>query len=307
MSMNHFTFEVDEGIKIFVRKFMPQPNNEIKGIVLISHGISEHSGRYTRFAEALNQTGFVVYAHDQRGHGKTSNDPGIIYVDEGGVEGTIDDINRLYDIAISEYKGVPVFLFGHSLGSFFARKYIQKYQRQGLKGVILCGPVSPSDSMQLLITHLKSMVTEYGRRYIDMETLGMIFGSFNERFQPPKTPFDWITSDEVELNKYLQDPLCGQPQSIGYLYDYAKSFDIFNKEAVDQINKDLAILFITGDQDPVSNYGEGAEIAKALYQAVGIKDLKLIKYSGVRHELLNEVNWDQVTEDVIGWLVAHLH
>lgn len=302
MPEKFFSFAADGNITVFGRKFIPEKQRADRGIVLISHGISEHSGRYARFAEALNDKGYVVYAPDQRGHGKTADVRESVHVDEGGFEGTVDDLDRLFEIALSENPGQPVYIFGHSLGSVFARKYIQKYRRKELKGVVLSGPVAIPDIMTPLKKRLSPVIARFGRKHIDIETIIAVFGPFNERFQPEETPYDWVTSDRAERDRYVSDPFCGQPQSAGYLYDMADTFDVYDESAVGRIDKNLPILMVTGDQDPVTGYAKGAVMTKNIYDQAGMRHVDLIIYPEARHELLNEVNRKKVTKDIIHWL-----
>ncbi len=304
MLAKEFTFEVEGGLKIFVRKLLPEAGRHLKGIVLIAHGAAEHSARYVRFGKVLNENGFVVYAHDQRGHGQTAANPAIIHINEGGFEGMVDDIDRLYKIAASEHPGLPIFLFAHSMGTIICRKYLQKYSGRGLKGTILCGAAHMPQIKQIC-DFAKTIIEQHGRDYVDVNLQGAN-QSYNERFQPERTPFDWLSRDEAEVDKYIQDPLCGNPGTAGFLYEFAKGYDIFDEGKIKGIDKELPILFITGDQDPSTLYGESAKLAKELYQKTGIKEVDLIIYPGARHELLNEINRDEVTEDIIDWINKHL-
>lgn len=302
MKNTTFTFEAEPGLDIFVRKFEPESGN-IKGIIIISHGISEHSKRYSGFAEELNKNGYIVYVHDQRAHGNSSTTPGLVHGETGIIQKTAGDIDKLLDIAVSENPNLPVILFAHSLGTLFGRKYIQEYHRSELKGVVLCGPLYLSDeSKEYLLQHAPEVIKEHGSTYVDPETIGAVFAPFNERIQNPKTVNDWICTVEDVVKKYDEDPQCGQPQSISYLYDIALALDVYERESIDKIDKDLSFLIIGGEEDPVCNYTEGPKLIRELYQEAGIQDVNVKMYPGVRHELLNESNKEEVMADVIEWM-----
>lgn len=177
MLAKEFTFEVEGGLKIFVRKLLPEAGRHLKGIVLIVHGGAEHSGRYVRFGKVLNENGFVVYAHDQRGHGQTAANPAIIHINEGGFEGMVDDIDRLYKIAASEHPGLPIFLFAHSMGTIICRKYLQKYSGRGLKGTILCGAAHMPQIKQIC-DFAKTIIEQHGRDYVDVNLQGVLVNGF---------------------------------------------------------------------------------------------------------------------------------
>lgn len=306
MGNTTFTFEAEPDVNIFVRKFVPE-TEDVKGVVIISHGISEHSGRYSSFAEELSKNGYVVYAHDQRSHGQSSTTPGLVHGEVGIIRKTAGDIDKLMDIAVQENPGIPVILFGHSLGTLFSRKFLQEYRRSELKAVILCGPLYlPEESKNYLLQHSQAVIEKYGSTYVDAETIGTVFGPFNERIQNPKTVNDWICTVEEVVQKYGEDPQCGQPQSISYLYDIALELDVYEMESIDKIDKELSFLIIGGEEDPVCDYKEGPKLIQRLYKEAGIKDVDVKTYPGVRHELLNESNKEEVIADVIQWLNKHV-
>lgn len=302
MKNTTFTFEAEPGLNIFVRKFEPE-SETARGIVIISHGISEHSGRYSSFAEELNKNGYIVYAHDQRSHGQSSTTPGLVHGEVGIIRKTAGDIDKLLDIAVKNNPGLPVILFAHSLGTLFARKYIQEYHRDELKGVVLCGPLYlAEESREYLLKNSDEVIKAHGSTYVDAETIGTVFAPFNERIQNPKTVNDWICTDEKVVEKYGEDPQCGQPQSISYLYDIALALDVYEMDSINKIDKSLSFFVIAGEEDPVCNYTEGPKLIRRLYNEAGIKNVDVKTYPGVRHELLNETNKEEVMADTIHWI-----
>lgn len=302
MKNTTFTFEAEPELNIFVRKFEPESEN-LKGIVIISHGISEHSKRYSDFAEELNRNGYVVYVPDQRAHGNSSTTPGLVHGEVGIIEKTAGDIDKLLDVAVREHPGLPVLLFAHSLGTLFGRKYIQEYHRAELKGVVLCGPLYLSEeSTEYLLKHAPEVIKEHGSTYVDSETIGAVFAPFNERIQNPKTMNDWICTVDEVVQKYSEDPQCGQPQSISYLYDIALALDVYETESIQKIDKALSFLVIGGEEDPVCDYTEGPKLISRLYKEAGVQNVDVKMYPGVRHELLNESNREEVMADVVEWM-----
>lgn len=160
--------------------------------------------------------------------------------------------------------------------------------------------------MPQIATQASALAREHGAGFVDLGTVMMLFGSFNDKIQPLRTPSDWLSRDEAEVDKYIADPCCGQPQTVGFYEEFAGTYDIEKPTRIALIAKSLPVLFITGGDDPVSNYAEGAKAAVEAYKKAGIRDVSLIVYPGARHELLNETNREEVTDDVIRWFDSHL-
>lgn len=226
----------------------------------------------------------------------------VVHLDENGFNSTVDDMEALLEIVKIENENVPIFIFAHSMGTVITREFIQKYNNNEIKGVILCGPVYFIDRVNELCDESKKSMLKNGSDYVDFNLMNLAFGDFNERFQPKRTDFDWLTRDEKEVDKYINDPFCGKPQTVGYYYEFSSGFNIYNQEEINKIRKDLAVFFITGGDDPTSGYGEGIKVASEKYKKAGINDVDSKIYSKARHELLNEINKDEVINDVVNWI-----
>ena len=303
MSVDTFTFTDPEGFQIFVYRWMPE-GRKAKAVVQIAHGMAEHALRYERFAIFLNQAGYAVYADDHRGHWQTAKD--LSKAGIGGNDswtGMVNDENQLKEIIQKDNPGLPLFFFGHSMGSFIAQQFIQRWGAE-LKGVILSGttglPIFPKETLPLMD---QAASGEQRDKY--PEGPG-IFASLNTAFEPTKTPFDWLSRDEAEVEKYVNDPWCGFAFSNGMMRDLAYGlFDMLDPQNQARIPESLPILMIAGEEDPVgANNGVRALAQK--YQELGIKDVQVILYPGARHEVLNEINRDEVQEDVRKWMDKHL-
>jgi alpha-beta hydrolase superfamily lysophospholipase len=270
-----------------------------RGIVLIAHGASEHSGRYDRFARALNDAGFAAVAIDHRGHGGTQPEPGPALMGPGGGRAVVDDLAQLQAEAVTELGEVPVVLLGHSLGSLIALAYLTEHSA-GLAGCILSAVPADVDSAAELEPVLRG-VADAGMRDEPMTDL---FSAHNTQFEPARTAYDWLSRDEAEVDRYLADPLCGddRPLSYGYLLEII--------EVVAPARERFAgiscpVLVIVGDEDPAAAMGEHAEKAAAALVDAGVAT-ELIVYEGARHELLNEINRDDVTGDLVAWISAQV-
>jgi alpha-beta hydrolase superfamily lysophospholipase len=297
-SATTFTFADPDGFQIFVRKWAPAESP--RAVVQIAHGAAEHSLRYERLAGFLNRSGYLVYANDHRGHGKTAGTlekAGL--AGEDGWNGILKDAKQLTDIVKGENPGRPVFLFGHSMGSLLAQHYIQRRGKE-LKGVVLCGSSGARPDLDKNIASLEKLPREGISK--------AMFREANKRFEPGKTGFEWLSRDEAEVQKYLDDPWCGFSFSFGFTLDLLKGIkEGWKPENEARIPKDLPVLIISGDDDPAA--GERAERLKQLidrYPLLGLKDLTARLYPGARHEILNETNRDEVHRDLLAWLEARL-
>ena len=299
-----------DGLHIFVRKFIPNEVNSPKGVVLLSHGRNEHSARYFRFCNALMKNGYIAYIHDQRGHGNTAENLDAIHLRKGDFDGMADDIQRLYEIASADYPDLPVFLFGHSLGSMIASKYIQKYGGANLRGVILSGPTQITEkTVSEIDPVLKQLLELHDDHYVDANVSDMLNRSLTARFSQSGEADAWLSRDENEIRKKFEDPLFVGPETIGWLNEFlikGKIWDIFDEARVVNIDKQLSVLVICGDHDPSTNNGESAKLIEKLYKEAGIIDVSVILYPDGRHELLNDINREQVTQDLMSWMEHHL-
>jgi alpha-beta hydrolase superfamily lysophospholipase len=305
MIKKDFTFRTPDSVEIYVYKWLPE--NQIKAAINISHGMAETAARYERFAGILTKSGYAVYAADQRGHGRTIKDPA--HAGEAGADALnsmLGDLHQLSGIIKEEIPASPVFLLGHSMGSFLARGYIARWGAQ-LKGAILSGTGGPADLMTVIgqgVAYLEKMrVGATGRSNL-LNTLS--FGSFNKQFQPARTDFDWLSRDAKEVDKYIADPFCGGIFPAAFFFDLLKYLrQIDNQDQLLKIPKDLPLYLFSGQKDPVGANAEGVKKLIKIYEKLGIADLSFKFYEDGRHEMLNEINRDIVIADVIKWLDAH--
>lgn len=294
--MDERTLTDQHGVDVFTRWW---PIESPNGVVLLSHGASEHSARYERFAQALNSARFAVVGVDHRGHGRSAAATGRGVMGPGGGMAVIDDLHELRAAARSEFgDGLPVFLFGHSMGSLIALAYLT-HHADGLSASVLCGFPSDIDETAALGELLQGLA-EAGMRDQPAEDL---LSENNAPFEPARTNYDWLSRDPAEVDKYVSDPMCGDdnPLTYGYLIDL---FDVVAPARQHLAEISCPVFVIAGDQDPAGAMGaHPAKLATAL-EAAGVEtDVRL--YEGARHELLNETNRDAVTTDIIDWFAAH--
>jgi alpha-beta hydrolase superfamily lysophospholipase len=296
--MHEQTMIDSHGVEVFSRWW---PIDSPTGVVIIAHGASEHSGRYGRFASALNDAGFAAVAIDHRGHGRTGKSPGPARMGAGGGQAVIDDLHELRGLVESSIDtGTPVFFFGHSMGSLIGLAYLTQHA-DGLAGGVLCGFAADVGNAGALASLLEGFA-EAGMRD---EPAADLLASNNTPFEPARTPFDWLSRDPEEVDRYIADPFCGDgnPLTYGYLIDLLG--------VVAPATEHLAaiscpVLVIAGDQDPAAAMGANATLLADALAADGVA-ADVTVYEGARHELLNETNRDEVTGDIVDWLRSHLN
>ena len=291
------TFKDADGIEISYRRWLP--DGDAKAIVQIAHGASEHSLRYERFAKFLNTHGYAVYANDHRGHGVTAQVTGVGKAGPRGWDGMVDDLREFGAVARGDLGELPLVLFGHSMGSFLGQLFIQRYGDE-LTGVVLSGSAGGlADVNDEAIAALEAMAAA------DPDAAVPVLGPLNADFEPARTPSDWLSRDAAEVDKYEADPMCGAraPLTMGFVADMMKHANgAWAPGAEQRIPKTLPILFITGEADPVSQRAKTVHELEDRYRAAGIADVTGLYYPDARHELLNEINRDDVQADVAAWL-----
>jgi alpha-beta hydrolase superfamily lysophospholipase len=304
LQTEHFTFTDADHKPIFVYHWSGGPSRPPKAVVQIAHGMAETAARYERFAGALTHAGYEVYAHDHRGHGRTAGHP-----DQVGITGKnsfakmTEAMSRLTDEIAVRHPGVPTVLFGHSMGSFLAQQYMYLYGHK-LRGVILSGTngrQSPMIRVGIKIAEL--VASQKGEEHRSKLLSQLTFGSYNKPFKPNRTAADWLSRDEAEVDRYLKDPFCGGVFTAGFYRDFYRGLlDIHRPDHMERIPKGMPILVFAGDLDPVGQMGKGVLQLIDMYRRLGMENVFCKLYPGGRHEMLNETNRDEVTEDVIAWL-----
>ena len=258
---------------------------EPRGVVQIAHGLAEHSARYDRFARALNGAGYTVRAADHRGHGASiAGTPGDFGT--AGFEALIADM-AAYGASLRG--DLPLFLFAHSMGSFAAQSVMLTHSEQ-YAGVVLSG----STTLDLLAAGMAQAEGPVGLE------------AFNAGFEQ-RTGYEWLSRDEGEVDRYVADPLCGfdlPDKTVPALFGAADT--LADPTALSGIRSDLPLLVASGSDDPLAGGGQLVEELAQRYRDAGLVDVTVRLYVGARHEILNELNRDEVTADVVAWLDAHL-
>lgn len=286
---------------------LAEPCIKPRGIVQISHGMSEYIDRYRPFFRFLAQEGFVVCGNDHLGHGKSCSDSQRLgfFAPEKGYQYLIEDLHLVSLELKRRYPHLPLFLFGHSMGSMIARLYLSKYSSL-LTGVVICGTAGANPASQTGMMLCKRLITSKGPMAHSDSLHKMIFGSYNARFHT-KTENAWLSRDEQTVADYNSDPLCGFPFTVSAYLDLM-SLQYYSNTKVwyQTLDPNLPMLMISGTMDPVGNYGKGIVAIERRLRRVGVRDLTVWLYPKARHELLNEINRDEIMRDVLSWFALHL-
>ena len=280
------------------------PEGEIKAVVQIVHGIAEFVERYDAFAKYLNSQGFLVVAEDHMGHGQSINGDGIQGYFHGGWFSAVKDTVQLMQDTMTEHPGVPYILFGHSMGSFMARTILCDYPDCGIAGAVICGTGwQPTFALPALAKVIDGICKKNGEEKPSEKLQGMVFGGYNSRIEHPRTEFDWLSRDKRIVDDYIAHPLCGFTASAGLLRDMMKGiYHIQKKENLAKMKKDLPVFFIAGGDDPVGSYGKGIHKCVEEFKKAGMENVSCRVYPLCRHEILNEINKEEIFEDVADWI-----
>jgi alpha-beta hydrolase superfamily lysophospholipase len=318
MVQDNTWFESGDGTKLYLRRWLPDPSSAARPLAIlhIVHGMAEYGARYGRLAEKLCGAGIQVWAADQRGHGKTAdlsvNGPG-----NGGLLGhcadkdafgrVTADIGGINREIRKTYPNIPLFLLGHSWGSFIVQNYIENEDSGEIAGCILSGTRGPGGfkikSGKLFMTLLALVGGQ--RRGLSLARAAAD-GPYDRPFRPSRTAFDWISRDEAEVDAYVNDPLCGYLCSAGFYRDLAIGlYQIHRPEAMSRIRRDMPIYIFCGSADPVGEMGTSPTALVNAYRSLGVKDLEFVLYPGARHETFNDTNRDEVMNNLLSWICRH--
>ena len=285
------------------------PDAEPRAIVQIIHGIAEYIDRYDEFMSFLADNGIIAVGTDHLGHGKSieSEEQTGFFAYDNGWDYVVRDEEVLRLAMHENYPELPIIVFGHSMGSFMARTLLIRYP-DAFNAAIISGTgnqgaalVNGGLIMGNLVTGLK------GAHHYSKFLNNLAFGSYNKIYDNPKTEYDWLSRDEANVQKYIDDPLCGFIPSCSLFRDMMTGVKfITNKKNLTAMNKDMPVYFMSGDMDPVGECGKGVQKAYNNFLEAGMKDVSIKLYPGGRHEMLNEINKDEVYTDILTWLESKI-
>jgi alpha-beta hydrolase superfamily lysophospholipase len=304
----------DDGVELAVYEWALRAESAAtakpRAVVQLSHGMAEHARRYAYLAEALVAAGYAVFGSDHRGHGQTARseqDLGYFAPAEGWRH-LVDDLYAVNRKIAAQHPGVPIVLFGHSMGSFLLQDFLFSHP-EALHAAVLSGTNFGATALVpvgLGLARLERLrVGAHGRSKL----LQLVsFGEFNRAFKPTRTEFDWINSDPAGVDAYLADPLCGFALTTqGWIDVMGGLLRINDLHNVARVPKHVPVYLFAGAQDPVGRNGAGVLALAGAYRKHGVTDVTHKLYPGGRHEMVNERNRDEVIADLVAWLNAHTH
>jgi alpha-beta hydrolase superfamily lysophospholipase len=308
MKAKHHTWEESEGVHIHTYEWQPEFEKP-KAVVQIAHGMAETAQRYERLAYTLTNHGYIVAANDHRGHGKTAGSP-----DKTGILGPdsfnwmVKDMAELTDRIKQSHSGLPIFLMGHSMGSFLTQQYMYRFPSK-VRGIILSGSNGKQRSALGIAVKIAAFEARFrGENYRSKLLSSLTFGAYNKAFRPTRSNFDWLSRDTAEVDAYINDPYCGAVFTAGFFRDFFKGLqEIHLTENMRKIPKDLPIYVFSGEKDPVGGMGKGVRQLLKMYHELGLYQVSSTLYPEGRHEMLNELNREEVMSDLLAWLEMRLH
>lgn len=263
------------------------PEGEVKAVLQITHGMTEHMGRYEAFAQYLCPLGIAVAGFDLRGHGKNPGDAEVASFGEGGWTASIADMHLFYALLQKRFPGKPHYMLGFSLGSFLLREYLTKYPGEGeIAGAIIMGTgYQPGWLLSIMMGIVKGQIKKAGFDKTTDLVRQLSFGTYNQKFKPNRTAADWLCSDETELDKYLADPLVRKDISAGLFWELLGSMKRTGHTCA---YGSLPILLISGQDDPVGDGGKGVQTICNRMKKTGMENVTIKLFPGARHDLLHE-------------------
>lgn len=288
-----------------IRARICTPEGDPKGVVQIAHGIAEHIERYDAFMHFLAENGYVAVGNDHLGHGKSASQPEElgIFSEQDGWDYVVKDMKALRELVREDYHNVPYIFFGHSMGSFLTRTYLIRYPDQ-YDAAILSGTGQQSKTLINAGYLAAQALTKLQGPHANGQALNdMAFGSYCKRIENPRTPFDWLSRDEESVDRYIADPLCGFVCKCSLYRDMMGGLKFLTSQRnIYRMNKEAPVYFMSGAEDPVGDYGKGVEKAYKAFCDAGLVDVMIRLYPGGRHEMLNEINREDVMRDILNWL-----
>ncbi|WP_067727160.1 alpha/beta hydrolase [Oceanobacillus damuensis] len=301
---NSYWLAMDDQVEIYVKKWHDD-NKEPKAIIQLAHGMAEHIHRYDAFATYLVQQGFTVFGNDHRGHGRTGEKQGIqgYFADRDGFFKATNDLFAITKHIKANNPETPIFLIGHSMGSFMVRNYIQSHS-DIIDGAVLLGTGYYPKAVALAGKSLAALLPPKEESKL-MNRLA--FGSNNNRISERLSGFDWLSRDESIVEEYIHDPFSGFIPTGRFFHDLLTGvLSMQNKQQNQSIRKDLPLFLVSGDADPIGNYTKGIWKTARIYQKAGLQNITVMIYTDGRHELLNEITREDVFDTLCKWLETML-
>ena len=295
-----------DGTALPVRIWMPEGRPKL--ILQITHGMTEHMGRYENFAREMNARGIGVAGFDLRGHGQNPGDPLVASFGPDGWEASLQDMHLFFQYLEARFPGAPHYMLGFSLGSFLLREYLGRWS-DGVCGAIIMGTGDqPGLVLSVMMAIVKGQIQKAGFDACTDLVRSLSFGSYNQKFRPNRTASDWLCADTQALDDYLSDSLCRRDISAGLFWQLLAAMKrAGHRDACRNWNREMPVLLLSGLEDPVGDFGKGVRRVHRQMETAGLRQVSLQLPPGARHILLGEEKSGAAREAVCaiaGWLPA---
>lgn len=312
MTTNSFYQTMKDGTEIHVMRWIP--DGDIKGVIQLSHGMSEHSLRYDKMGCIFAEAGWVLCAHDHRGHGKTAQKAEALekgkfgyLADKNGFDTVTEDLLEVTLSLKADFPQKKCFLLGHSFGSIVSQNFMEKYGDE-IDGAVLCGTTGPRQGLMRgakIVFGLNALLL--GKKHRSSLDARLAFFGYNSRVPRPKKPFSWLSKNDFNVQMYEADQWCGILPTAEFFLEIVRGlYKVHQPKAIKKIPKDLPVYFIYGSDDPVGSYGKTIKKLIAEYKKNGMSDVSEKVWQGDRHEIFNELDGEEVMADTLAWIEARL-
>ena len=304
MNKREFYYPSSDG-KTRIHAVEWSPDESPKAILQIAHGVTEYILRYEEFAEYLTNKGILVVGNDHIGHGSSiaENAKPMYFGPEGSFKYAVDDVNTLYKTTKEKYKNIPYIILGFSLGSFIVRRFLIDYP-DTVDGAILVGTgqIAPI-KIKIAKFIAKSEAKKHGEDNPTPMIKSLSFDNYNKLFKPNRTDYDWLCLSKTSLDKYIRDKNRGKELSAGLFREMLSGMEYTgNLENIKKMNKNITIIFLSGEMDPVGEKGKSVKKAYDYFKKAGIKDVSMKLYKDLRHDILHEDNAEQIYQDILEFI-----
>lgn len=288
--------------------YLWQTDAPCRGVIQLVHGMAEHIARYDRLARALCAAGYTVAGHSHLGHGEDAREDELgFFGRKDGWDHLVEDVHAAHEMLLKRFPGQRFAILGHSMGSFVTREYLLRYGGD-LTAAVICGTGWFPGPLCSVARAAAALCGVFGGWQKPAPLVDRLMSKDNNKaFAPVRTPFDWLSRDTAEVDKYMADLRCG------FLFTARGYYDMFTGlKSLSRLHRlaalpgNLPVLFISGDADPIGTQGKGVNTVAQQFRDAGVRDVTVRLYPGARHELFNETNRDEITAELIDWLNRHM-
>jgi len=308
MKIHKINFERNNQITLSAKIW--EPEGEAKALIQITHGMTEHIGRYETLANVLTKHGILLAGFDLRGHGENERNSSCASLGENGWEESLYDIHQFYSLLQLKHPGIPHFMLGFSLGSFLLREYLNLYPDRIAGAIIMGTGQQPSAILSSIMMIVNTQIKKVGFDQTTPLIQKLSFDTYNQKFSPVKTPVDWLCSDNEQLQIYRTDLLNKESISSGLFWQLLDSMKRTSKQtAYSNIKNEIPILLISGKEDPVGDFGKGVLAVEKSMKQAGLQNIELYLIPGARHDLLHEERTgaaSQARNIIIDWIYKQI-